>query len=220
MQKQNNYKIIVENTRNDKIQQADLLLDYVMGVKREQREKELGPGFHPGSFRIGIAGPPGAGKSTFINRFGTLLAQKDHKVAVIAIDPSSTKSKGSILGDKTRMKELLQQPNVYVRAAASGGTLGGVAENTVDMVHLVEAAGYDIVIVETVGLGQLEVMVDDMVDMFMLLMPPLMGDELQGVKKGVMEHADIIVISKADGPLLRYIYIYIMFLFFIFFFIY
>lgn len=181
-----------------------------MGVKREEREKELGPGFHPGAFRIGIAGPPGAGKSTFINRFGTLLSKKNHKVAVIAIDPSSTKSKGSILGDKTRMKELLQEPNAYVRAAASGGTLGGVAENTVDMVHLVEAAGYDIVIVETVGLGQLEVMVDDMVDMFMLLMPPLMGDELQGVKKGVMEHADIIVISKADGPYLVYIYIIII----------
>ena len=166
-----------------------------------ENERDHPHEFVPGSFRLGIAGPPGAGKSTFCEALGCLLTSQGHRVAVLAIDPSSTLSGGSLLGDKTRMLKLSYDNNAFVRPSPSNCSLGGVAEHTSDLVMLCEAAGYDTVIVETVGLGQSEVMIDDMVDMVMLLMPPAMGDELQGVKKGIMEHADIIVINKADGPL-------------------
>lgn len=153
------------------------------------------------SLRVGIAGPPGAGKSTFIEALGTQLAEGGWRVAVIAVDPSSTRHGGSILGDKTRMTELSRHPNAFVRPAPTRGALGGVAEHTNDVVLLCEAAGYDVVLVETVGLGQSEVAVDGTVDMLALVVPPAGGDELQGVKKGIMEVADAVVVNKADGPL-------------------
>lgn len=192
---------IVESSLPRHVEQAEMLLDYVLSVRRMENERDHPKEFVPGSFRLGIAGPPGAGKSTFCEALGCLLTKQGHRVAVLAIDPSSTLSGGSLLGDKTRMLNLSYDPNAFVRPSPSNCSLGGVAEHTSDLVMLCEAAGYDIVIVETVGLGQSEVMIDDMVDMVMLLMPPAMGDELQGVKKGIMEHADIIVINKADGPL-------------------
>lgn len=194
----------MESSLPSHVEQAELLLDYVLAVRRMENEKYHPNQFVPGSFRLGIAGPPGAGKSTFCEALGTLLTSQGHRVAVLAIDPSSTRSGGSLLGDKTRMLKLAYDPNAFVRPSPSNCSLGGVAEHTSDLVMLCEAAGYDIVIVETVGLGQSEVMIDDMVDMVMLLMPPAMGDELQGEKKGIMEHADIVVINKADGPLAAY----------------
>ena len=159
------------------------------------------PPTHLPSFRLGIAGPPGAGKSTFIEALGMGLTSAGHRVAVIAIDPSSSRTGGSILGDKTRMTLLSRDPNAFVRPSATWGTLGGLAQHTNDVVLLCESSGYDIVLVETVGLGQSEVAVDDAVDMCMLLLPPAAGDDLQGVKKGIMEIADLVVINKADGEL-------------------
>lgn len=154
------------------------------------------------SFRIGITGVPGAGKSTFIDTFGAILTQKGHKVAVLAIDPSSSVSGGSILGDKTRMQQLSIQPNAFIRPSPSGGNLGGVARKTRESLLLCEAAGYDVVIVETVGVGQSEITVRGMTDFFLLLMLPNAGDELQGIKKGIMEQADALLINKADGVFL------------------
>lgn len=151
------------------------------------------------SIRIGITGVPGAGKSTFIETFGTMLCEKGHRVAVLAIDPSSSLSHGSILGDKTRMEQLSKHPNAYVRPSPSGGTLGGVARKTRETLLLCEAAGYDIIIVETVGVGQSEVTVRSMVDCFLVLMLTGGGDELQGMKKGIMEMIDVLLINKADG---------------------
>ncbi|NEU29723.1 methylmalonyl Co-A mutase-associated GTPase MeaB [bacterium LRH843] len=151
------------------------------------------------SIRIGITGVPGAGKSTFIETFGTMLCEKGHRVAVLAIDPSSTLSHGSILGDKTRMERLSRHPRAYVRPSPSGGTLGGVARKTRETLFLCEAAGYDVIIVETVGVGQSETTVRSMVDCFLLLMLTGAGDELQGMKKGIMEMVDIMLINKADG---------------------
>lgn len=149
--------------------------------------------------RIGITGVPGVGKSTFIENFGLQLVALGHKVAVLAIDPSSSRTGGSILGDKTRMERLSQEPNVFIRPSAAGRTLGGVAKNTREAIALCEAAGYDIILVETVGVGQSETMVHGMVDFFLLLMLAGAGDELQGIKRGIMELADTIVINKADG---------------------
>lgn len=154
------------------------------------------------SFRIGITGVPGAGKSTFIDTFGAILTQKGHKVAVLAIDPSSSVSGGSILGDKTRMQQLSIQANAFIRPSPSGGNLGGVARKTRESLLLCEAAGYDVVIVETVGVGQSEITVRGMTDFFLLLMLPNAGDELQGIKKGIMEQADALLINKADGVFL------------------
>jgi len=151
------------------------------------------------STRLGITGVPGAGKSTFIETFGTYLIEKGHKIAVLAIDPSSQRSKGSILGDKTRMENLSVNPNAFIRPSASSGTLGGVARATREAVILCEAAGYDMIIIETVGVGQSETAVSQIVDFFMLLMIAGGGDELQGIKRGIMEMADLIVINKADG---------------------
>ncbi|CAM3945705.1 methylmalonyl Co-A mutase-associated GTPase MeaB [Flavobacterium antarcticum] len=151
------------------------------------------------SVRIGITGVPGVGKSTFIEAFGTYLTSLGKKVAVLAVDPSSTISHGSILGDKTRMEELVKDKNAYIRPSASGATLGGVARKTRETITLCEACGFDIVIIETVGVGQSETAVHSMVDFFLLLKISGAGDELQGIKRGIMEMADAIVINKADG---------------------
>lgn len=151
------------------------------------------------SVRIGITGVPGVGKSTFIESFGKYLTSNNHKVAVLAIDPSSARSKGSILGDKTRMATLASDENAFIRPSPSGGSLGGVARKTREAVILCEAAGFDIIIIETVGVGQSEIAVHSMTDIFLLLMLPGAGDELQGIKRGIMEMADLIAINKADG---------------------
>lgn len=150
-------------------------------------------------FRIGITGSPGVGKSTFIENFGQYLISQKHKVAVLAIDPSSPTSGGSILGDKTRMEKLACEPNAFIRPTPASGTLGGVAQKTRETILLCEAAGYDYILVETVGVGQSEYEVANMVDFFMLLMLPSAGDELQGIKKGILELAHSIIINKADG---------------------
>jgi len=151
------------------------------------------------SLRIGITGVPGVGKSTFIERFGTLLTNQHHKVAVLAVDPSSSLSRGSILGDKTRMEDLVKDPNAFIRPSASGDSLGGVARKTREAIILCEAARYDIIIIETVGVGQSETAVHSMTDFFLLLKLAGAGDELQGIKRGIMEMADAIAINKADG---------------------
>lgn len=151
------------------------------------------------SFKIGISGVPGVGKSTFIEVFGKHLTSKGKSVAVLSIDPSSSKTKGSILGDKTRMPELSNDPNAFIRPTAAGSTLGGVASNTREAIMLCEATGFDIIIVETVGVGQSETVVRNMVDYFLLLMLAGGGDELQGIKRGIMEITDHILINKADG---------------------
>jgi len=151
------------------------------------------------SLRIGITGVPGVGKSTFIESFGGMLTAQGHKLAVLAIDPSSERTKGSILGDKTRMETLSVDPNAFIRPSPSGSALGGVARKTRESIILCEAAGFDTIIVETVGVGQSETVVKSMVDFFLLLMLAGAGDELQGIKRGIMEMADALVINKADG---------------------
>lgn len=153
------------------------------------------------AIRIGLSGTPGVGKSTFIESFGMLLVDAGLKVAVLAVDPSSARSGGSILGDKTRMDLLSRHPNAFIRPSPSQSHLGGVARRTREAATLCEAAGYDVVLIETVGVGQSETMVADMVDLFVLLLAPAGGDELQGVKRGIMEMADLILINKADGDL-------------------
>ncbi|MGW7237466.1 methylmalonyl Co-A mutase-associated GTPase MeaB [Streptomyces sp. NPDC054804] len=150
--------------------------------------------------RIGISGVPGVGKSTFIDAFGTILTGLGHRVAVLAVDPSSTRTGGSILGDKTRMERLSVDPDAFVRPSPSAGTLGGVAKATRESMVVMEAAGYDVILVETVGVGQSETAVADMVDSFLLLSLARTGDQLQGIKKGVLELADVIAVNKADGP--------------------
>lgn len=180
---------LVESTRADHQAEAQELL------------ASLFP--HTGrSLRIGITGVPGVGKSTFIEAFGLHAIAQGHKVAVLAIDPSSSKTGGSIMGDKTRMAKLAQHECAYIRPSPTSGTLGGVARRTREAMLLCEAAGFDIIIVETVGVGQSETEVADMVDMFVLLLLPGSGDELQGIKKGIVELADLIVVNKADGDLL------------------
>lgn len=151
------------------------------------------------SFRVGITGVPGVGKSTTIEALGMYLIEQGHRVAVLAVDPSSTRTKGSILGDKTRMARLSAAPEAYVRPSPSSGTLGGVTKATRETIVLVEAAGYDVVLVETVGVGQSEVSVANMVDVFTFLTLARTGDALQGIKKGVLELAEIVVVNKADG---------------------
>ena len=151
------------------------------------------------SIRIGITGVPGVGKSTFIEALGIQLCNRGHRLAVLTIDPSSTLSKGSILGDKTRMENLARHPNAFIRPSPTGGTLGGVANKTRETILLCEAFGFDTIFVETVGVGQSEITVRSLVDFFMLLLLPGAGDELQGIKKGVIEIADALVINKADG---------------------
>ena len=151
------------------------------------------------TIRIGITGVPGVGKSTFIEGFGKMLTKMGKKVAVLTVDPTSSKTKGSILGDKTRMQELVQDPNAFIRPSPSGDSLGGVTRKTRESIILLEAAGYDTVIIETVGVGQSETAVHSMVDFFLLLKLSGAGDELQGIKRGIMEMADAIAINKADG---------------------
>jgi LAO/AO transport system kinase len=184
---------LVESTRADHRAEAEALLAEVLPV--------VG-----GAVRVGISGAPGAGKSTFIEALGTHLVASniqggDHRVAVLAVDPSSTRSGGSILGDKTRMEQLTRSPNAFVRPSPTGGTLGGVARRTREALLLCEAAGFDVVLVETVGVGQSEVKVAAMVDLFLVLVAPGGGDELQGLKRGIMELADLVVVNKADGEL-------------------
>jgi LAO/AO transport system kinase len=172
----------------------------------DQKESELLlEGILPrtgGAMRIGISGAPGVGKSTFIEVFGLHLTAQGKKVAVFAIDPSSRRGGGSILGDKTRMEKLSRDPNAYIRPSPAGTTLGGVARRTRECLLLAEAAGFDVVIVETVGVGQSEIAVSDMTDLFVLLASPGGGDDLQGIKRGVMELADLLIVTKADGDLL------------------
>ncbi len=164
--------------------------------------EELVP--HTGrSMRVGVTGPPGVGKSTFIESLGIHLLERGHQVAVLAVDPSSPVTGGSILGDKTRMERLAQETGAFIRPSPSGGSLGGVAERTREAMLVCEAAGYDVVIVETVGIGQSEVSVRSMVDFFLVLLQPGAGDELQGIKKGVLELADSLVVNKADGAQLE-----------------
>jgi len=155
------------------------------------------------SIRIGITGVPGVGKSTFIENFGKLLISKGKKVAVLTVDPSSSISKGSILGDKTRMEDLVKEKNAFIRPSASGDTLGGVARKTRETIILCEAAGFDVILIETVGVGQSETAVHSMTDFFLLLKLAGAGDELQGIKRGIMEMADSIIINKADGENLK-----------------
>ncbi|MFW5681347.1 MAG: methylmalonyl Co-A mutase-associated GTPase MeaB, partial [Pseudomonadota bacterium] len=184
---------LVESRREDHRTQARHLLEAVLPATGKAQ-------------RIGITGVPGVGKSTFLEAFGTMLTSQGHKVAVLAVDPSSRRTGGSILGDKTRMAELATDPHAFVRPSPSAGTLGGVARASRETILLCEAAGYDVVFVETVGVGQSETLVADMVDLFLVLMLPGAGDELQGIKKGILELADLLVVNKADGdrkPLAR-----------------
>ncbi|MFI5495914.1 methylmalonyl Co-A mutase-associated GTPase MeaB [Actinoplanes sp. NPDC051859] len=178
---------LVESTRPDHRAAAQRLLT------------ELTP-HAGGARRVGITGVPGAGKSTFIDALGSRLTAEGHKVAVLAVDPSSTRSGGSILGDKTRMARLAVDDHAFIRPSPTAGTLGGVAKATREAIVVVEAAGYDVVLVETVGVGQSETTVAEMVDSFLLLTLARTGDQLQGIKKGVLELADVIAVNKADGP--------------------
>ena len=153
------------------------------------------------AIRIGISGVPGVGKSSFIEAFGEHVIEQGHRLAVLAVDPSSARSGGSVLGDKTRMAKLATNPDAFIRPSPSAGTLGGVARRTRESIALCEAGGFDVVLVETVGVGQSEYAVADMTDMFLLLMLPSGGDELQGMKRGIMELADLVLVNKADGEL-------------------
>ncbi|MCK8465340.1 methylmalonyl Co-A mutase-associated GTPase MeaB [Aliiroseovarius sp. S1339] len=179
---------LVESGRSDHRKQAGELLDLLAPAGRQ-------------ALRIGLSGTPGVGKSTFIEAFGMFLIEKGLRVAVLAVDPSSARSGGSILGDKTRMENLSREKNAFIRPSPAQSQLGGVARRTREAVALCEAAGFDIVLIETVGVGQSETMVAEMSDLFLLLLAPAGGDELQGVKRGIMEIADIILVNKADGDL-------------------
>ncbi|MFC4607501.1 methylmalonyl Co-A mutase-associated GTPase MeaB [Streptomyces maoxianensis] len=178
---------LVESTRADHRVLAQRLLTELLPYSGTAR-------------RVGISGVPGVGKSTFIDALGTMLTGLGHRVAVLAVDPSSTRTGGSILGDKTRMERLAVDPAAFVRPSPTSGTLGGVAKATRETIIVMEAAGYDVVLVETVGVGQSETTVAGMVDSFLLLTLARTGDQLQGIKKGVLELADVISVNKADGP--------------------
>lgn len=189
---------LIESAHPKKKRQAKTLLNSVL---QYCTEKEKSDNMKPLSFRIGLSGPPGAGKSTFIETFGKFLTARQNKVAVLAVDPSSASTGGSLLGDKTRMFELSRDLNAFIRPSPSRGTLGGVTRTTNEAILLCEAAGYNIILIETIGVGQSEYAVSDMVDLFCLLMPPAGGDELQGIKKGIVEVADLVIINKSDGEL-------------------
>jgi LAO/AO transport system kinase len=179
---------LVESARADHRAQALELADHLRGAGRQ-------------ALRIGLSGTPGVGKSTFIESFGLMLVAQGLRVAVLAVDPSSARSGGSILGDKTRMERLSREPLAFIRPSPSQTHLGGVARRTREAVALCEAAGFDVVLIETVGVGQSETVVAELSDLFILLLAPAGGDELQGVKRGIMEMADIILVNKADGDL-------------------
>ena len=177
---------LVENNRDDALDKAQRILEAALPYTGK-------------SLRLGISGVPGVGKSTFIEALGMKLIEEGHRVAVLAVDPSSPTSGGSILGDKTRMEHLAGRSEAFIRPSPTGGFLGGVARKTRESMLLCEAAGYDIILIETVGVGQSEYAVTDMVDLFMVLMLPGAGDALQGIKRGILEVADMLVINKADG---------------------
>jgi LAO/AO transport system kinase len=179
---------LVESTRDDHREEALDLLDAVLPSTGDV-------------IRLGVSGPPGVGKSTFIDALGLHIIGGSRRVAVLAVDPSSARSGGSILGDKTRMSELARRPEAFIRPSPAGRTLGGVARRTREAMLLCEAAGHDVVLVETVGVGQSEIAVAGMVDLCLLLVPPAGGDELQGIKRGIVELADVIAVNKADGDL-------------------
>lgn len=178
---------LVESGRADHRAQAEALMEALPAERQ--------------ALRLGLSGTPGVGKSTFIEAFGLMLVEAGLRVAVLAVDPSSARSGGSILGDKTRMEQLSRRPEAFIRPSPSQAQLGGVARRTREAVALCEAAGFDVVIIETVGVGQSETMVAEMADLFLLLLAPAGGDELQGVKRGIMETADMILVNKADGDL-------------------
>ena len=177
---------LVESTREDHREEASTLLEALMPYSGD-------------SIRLGISGAPGAGKSTFIEVFGNHIIEQGHSVAVLAVDPSSAVTGGSILGDKTRMETLAFAEKAFVRPSPAGKTLGGVTRRTRESMLICEAAGFDVILVETVGVGQSETAVADMADMFLLLLSPSGGDELQGIKRGIMELADLVLVNKADG---------------------
>ncbi len=177
---------LIESHRKDHLVKANAIVQQCLSQKRD-------------AIRIGITGVPGVGKSTFIETLGAQLITDGNRVAVLAVDPTSTQSKGSILGDKTRMEELVKNPHAFIRPSPSGETLGGVARKTRETIILCEAAGYNIVLIETVGVGQSETAVHGMVDFFLLLKLSGAGDELQGIKRGIVEMADALVVNKADG---------------------
>lgn len=179
---------LVESTRADHRDEALAVIDALL--------PDTG-----NAIRIGVSGAPGVGKSTFIDALGVYLIEHGHQIAVLAVDPSSTRSGGSILGDKTRMSALANEPAAFIRPSPSGGTVGGVARRTREALLVCEAFGFDVVLVETVGVGQSDTAVDDLVDVFVLLVQPGGGDDLQGIKRGVMELADLVVVTKADGEL-------------------
>ncbi|MFS4494629.1 methylmalonyl Co-A mutase-associated GTPase MeaB [Maribacter sp. 2308TA10-17] len=181
---------LVESTKKESLEKANLIIEKCLAKNTD-------------SIRIGITGVPGVGKSTFIESFGKKLTSLGKKVAVLAVDPTSTQTSGSILGDKTRMQELVKDPDAFIRPSPSGISLGGVTRKTRETIILCEAAGYDVILVETVGVGQSETAVHSMVDFFLLLKLPGAGDELQGIKRGIIEMADAIVINKADGDNLK-----------------
>ena len=179
---------LVESSRADHRHQAERLIEAILPATGA-------------ASRIGISGPPGAGKSTFIERFGLEGIERGRRIAVLAVDPGSKRGGGAILGDKTRMAELARSPAAFIRPSSAGPQIGGVARRTREAILVCEAAGFDIVLVETVGAGQAETTVAEMVDMFLLILPPAAGDELQGIKRGILELADLVLINKADGAL-------------------
>ncbi len=180
---------LVESDRSDHRQAAEALLDRLLPASGQ-------------SIRLGISGPPGVGKSTFIEAFGLQVIDQGRRPAVLAVDPSSRVSGGSILGDKTRMAELSRRPEAFIRPSPAGLALGGVGRRTHEALLVCEAAGFDLIIIETVGVGQSETTVAELVDMFLLLLLPSGGDDLQGIKRGIMELADLVIVNKADGDLL------------------
>src|SRR6202030_2522909 len=179
---------LVESSRSDHRDKAERIIEALL--------PETGK-----AVRIGISGPPGAGKSTFIERFGLAGIALGRRIAVLAVDPASKRGGGAILGDKTRMAELARAPEAFIRPSSAGDRAGGVATRTREAILLCEAAGFDAVLVETVGVGQSETAVAEIVDFFVLILPPASGDELQGIKRGVVELADLVLVNKADGEL-------------------